>query len=186
MSGVWTRNYTNMLAGALGGGGVEPSTGSANYSNNNLSLHQRDNGYTRYVYSAWTYFQKFPQLQNVGYGNANADQPRLLFGTGTTAPTYDDWKLETPNTNFTLSQNNITVDSYGYNATNHSYYSTRRFVVQYTGSAEITITEFGLFCYSSLMYREVFDTPITLNQYESVVLEFTQEFPLVNYEPYPT
>ena len=202
MSGVWTRNYTNCLAQQLGGANLYPSGSGATYANDNLSIRTYDGNYHA-ISSSVNFPTQFPYLANVAYhapsrrhystGGTNA--PFFCFGTGDTEASYDDYTIESAITNFTLSQGNVQVSKYVYDETSHTYSTTYRFVCQYTGSSEITINEMiigtqmyfaGDYRYDGILYREVFDTPITVNQYESVVIELTQSFPLVNYEPYPT
>ena len=44
MSGVWTRNYSNFLAGYFGGASSAPATNSASYANDNISVKNKNGG----------------------------------------------------------------------------------------------------------------------------------------------
>ena len=189
MSGVWTRNYSNAMANWLGGGRTQPASSSASYNNNNLSVKNFSGNLSAASYIL-VYIDTLPNLYDVAYGHTSIGCG-IEFGTGTTAPTFDDYRVQSPLSSFTVSQKNINVNTLNWDGDTKQYSTTRRFVVQYTGSSEITIREFGIYARSGydgsnvLIYREVFDTPITVNQYESVVIELTQAFPIINYEPYP-
>lgn len=196
MAGVWTRNYTNALANLLGGGLATANSAGGNYATNNISVRNNNGSYVAIGGSINNaYVAVLPYMLNAYYmgggGTISSGYVRLQCGNGTTPASYDDYALESPSSNFTLSQNNIEVSKFVYDAEGHTYSTTRRFVIQYTGSSPYDLSEFGLFMnctYSSgvlcLLYHDVFE-PITLNQYESVVIEMTQTFPLINYEPYP-
>ena len=189
MSGVWTRNYSNAMADWLGGGKTQPASAGASYNNNNLSI-KNFSGNLLFPSSILGYMDNLPNLYEVVYGHTS-NGCGIEFGTGTTAPSFDDYRVQTPLSSFTVSQRNINVNTLNWDSETKQYSTTRRFVVQYTGSSEVTIREFGIYVKSAsdgsnvLIYREVFDTPITVNQYESVVIELTQAFPIINYEPYP-
>lgn len=191
MAGVWTRNYSNMLAYQLSGAGYECDYYNADYATNNLTV-KLTNGSIRKAQGSGgvIYFPK-GSYSSWAYGNnyTSGGQLSMQVGTGDTEPTYEDYVLEVPSSNFTISQNGLLVSKFVWDATAKTFATTVRFVVQYTGSSEITVKEFGIFCAtqwgSALIYREVFDEPITLNQYESIVLDVTQAFPIINYQPYP-
>lgn len=197
MAGVWTRNYSNGLACALGGGNINSVSWNAYYGDQNIAVRSWEGNYHKasgnFPIYCWGGNAGGAIYVQSGTQGSNSTNPYIQFGTGDTAPTYDDYTLEEPVTsNFTISQSNVSVEEHKWDATNHKYYSTRRYVVQYSGASPITIKEIGLFGAISdnydkpcLVYREVLDTPITLNQYESIIIELTQSFPIINYAPYP-
>lgn len=185
MAGVWTRNYTNKLCCLLAGASYDPPTRANFYADGTMGQKDHTGGTGNPNYNS-NFLASFPTMPGVSYGSGSTTNWNIAFGTGTTAPDYDDYCMENFVEGFTVSQSNIFVSQYDYDETSHTYSSTKRYVLQYTGSSELTITEFGLFVAYAMIYHEVFDTPITLNQYESVVIELTQSFPLVNYQPYPT
>ncbi len=198
MAGVWTRNYTNYMASFLGGANLTADGGGATYSSNNLSVRTYDGNY--HAFGSANFPGQFPYMSQITYrvpGRPYYTQPGgaiICFGTGDTAPTYDDYTIESGVSNFTVSQANVLVSKFVYDSEAHTYSTTYRFVCQYTGSSPVTLKEMVLGCqmwfssdyrYDGIFYREVFDEPITVNQYESVVIELTQSFPLINYQPYP-
>lgn len=136
---------------------------------------------------------KYQASPSTTFGNTSYT---ISLGSGNTQPTFDDYALESYLGSFTISQANVIVEKFKYDSVNHKYSSTVRYVLQYTGASEVTVNELGI-CIAGannnstavkpvMIYREVFDTPITLNQYESIIFEISQSFPIINYEPYPS
>ena len=200
MAGVWTRNYSNLLAWQLGSAQNVPNAGNETYSDDNLSFKSCGGNIIKAGGLQNLSPITFPKLDNLqyrvpnnNYTSTNYYAPIICFGTGDTAPSFEDYNIESGVSSFTVSQRNIVVSKLHYDSTAHTYSTTYRFVLQYTGSPEITLKEMviGGTCGVTspsrdvIIYREVFDTPITVNQYESIVVELTQAFPIINYEPYP-
>lgn len=101
-----------------------------------------------------------PLMSNVrtayGYGG-------VVFGTGDTAPTFDDYKLsgDLVTTMSASASVVVTKDDDGY-----TYVAT--YTIANTGSADITIKEVGLILYgransSFLIERTVLDSPLTIS-----------------------
>ncbi len=120
-------------------------------------------------------------IYNNEQGTSNA-ACSILLGTGNTAPTTADYRLEqTANVNY-LS---CAVGAPVYDLSVGTVTRTVTVSVQNTGSENVTIREWGIFgsirtsnYYSSsiataLLYREVLDSPVTLGQYQAATLELT-------------
>ena len=189
MSGVWNRNYSNAMAYWFTRTGTAPTGHAGNYSNDNLSI-KLFNGNLFAVDTFASYTISLPTLSYPAYrvpnqrsSSAGGSGGFICLGTGTTEPTFEDYNIESPISAFTLSQSNIVVDKYVYDSTSHTYKSTIRFVCQYTGSSPVTVSEMVIGSYAgvpsyqqytdAIAYREVFDTPIVVNQYESVIIELS-------------
>lgn len=105
----------------------------------------------------------------------------LMLGTGTTAPTEDDYRLESPITT------NLSCDSVSVSRTS----LTKTYTATFTnsGSSDITVTEVGFIVYilynytntdersdHFLMDRTVLDTPITIPAGESRTVTYELSF----------
>jgi hypothetical protein len=104
-----------------------------------------------------------------------------MLGTGTTAPTADDYRLESPITT------NLSCDSVSVSRT--SLIKTYTATFTNSGSSDITVTEVGFmiyifYNYSSttensdhfLMDRTVLETPITIPAGESRTVTYELSF----------
>ena len=105
----------------------------------------------------------------------------LMLGTGTTAPTADDYHLESPVTT------NLSCDSVSVSRT--SLIKTYTATFANSGSSDITVTEVGFIAYiyyqysntsentgDFLMDRTVLDTPVTIPAGESRTITYTLSF----------
>lgn len=105
----------------------------------------------------------------------------LMLGTGTTAPTADDYRLESPITK------NLSCDSVSVSRTS----ITKTYTATFTnsGSSDITVTEVGFIVYIRyfnsntsensdhfLMDRTVLETPITIPAGESRTVTYELSF----------
>ena len=122
----------------------------------------------------------------------------IQIGTGTGEATKEDYKLFTP----LLSNCKIGAEavlSSNYDATTHSYSRVIKVPINYTGANAVNVSEFGIFApipkrntgitaISStpiLIYHEVFDEPITLEQNDTIEITLTQTIQQPNYSEYP-
>ena len=105
----------------------------------------------------------------------------LMLGTGTTAPTADDYRLESPITT------NLSCDSVSVSRT--SLIKTYTATFTNSGSSDITVTEVGFIAYifyeysnhdeksdQFLMDRTVLETPITIPAGESRTVTYELSF----------
>lgn len=105
---------------------------------------------------------------------------KMLFGTSDTAPTGAEFNLLSENTNFTqLSFTVATTDEDGKTVVTFTK------VAQYTGEETIEIKEAGIFQYLNknsntaywfLMAREVFATPVTVSNGDTITVSISVKF----------
>ena len=121
----------------------------------------------------------------------------VLVGSGSTAATYDDYKLDSMITSgVTLVNNSGTLTQQSvFDGDTHHLRSVRSFTINNSSASNITINEIGLAIaanstgttangYLTLVYREVLDSPVTLAPSESMILQFTRDAEVYNYTPY--
>lgn len=123
-----------------------------------------------------------------GHTPSSSNNTGYYFGIGDTAPTEDDYKLDTYFSNSSILSGNLVFNSQY--ISNNKVYSDIILVVINTSDTTQTIKEIGIFTdvyYSStenasasshtgmLIYREVFSEPIVLNSLEakSIKLSFS-------------
>lgn len=135
-------------------------------------------------------FRKFGNMNYVQY-ITSLSSSRICLGTGTTPVTYEDYTLS----GTVLDNSKLTYVSYkiDYDATNRKVSKTVTYT--YTNETEeaITISEWGLFFnyyevnggfrfvndgYVVLLYREVLETPITIEPGTSATLKFKIDIPI--------
>lgn len=122
----------------------------------------------------------------------------ICLGGGTVAPTYEDYEIGSP------IRNNMTVGTVtslepSYDTVTHSYTYGYKIPITYSGSAPTSINEFGLYApvttsasreYHTatrlLVYHEVFEAGITLQQNDTIEITITQTVTQPNYTPYPS
>lgn len=133
-------------------------------------------------------------VSDESFSGATACYPRtsIQLGSGSTTPSYDDYCLHTP---FTANMSLGTVStSTVYDPDTHIYTRTHKIPILYSGSEPITVTEYGIFttfCRSTsklaktLVYRETLDTPVTLEQNDTIEITFSQSIMQPNYTEYP-
>lgn len=138
-----------------------------------------------YTNSGYNYFQYMWRCARNALSTINPTATMgngyLMLGTGTTAPTADDYHLESPITT------NLSCDSVSVSRTS----LTKTYTATFTnsGSSDITVTEVGfivyiLYLYSNsnkksdnfLMDRTVLDTPITIPAGESRTVTYELSF----------
>lgn len=210
----WTRNYYNILTALLLGDTTETSVNTpvdyqppivvrhatgdykswtGHYSSNYYPLEDPQDSHNREgvvqmlrigqtsmgIYGAYTGTP--PQ-----YREASDASTTLQFGAGDTAESYEDYKLDDPIwTGYTVVSGTGTLTApSAFDDVTHKYSSTRTFTFNNSSDSSITIKELGIFIGSVLLYREVLDSPITIDPAESVTVSFTREATVFNYTPY--
>lgn len=206
----WTRNYYNLLTGFLLGDTTELSSNTPVDYQPPVVIRHQDGTYDNRIYYAsgdiytpemrtrGTYYDRcIANLLNLGkttvsynpYPNTtgwDSYDTTIQFGTGDTAADYEDYQLETPITtglSVVNTSGTLTAPS-AFDDVTHKYSSTRTFTFNNTSASSITIKELGIFLSSVLCYREVLDSPITIEPAESVTVSFTREATVFNYTPY--
>jgi len=116
----------------------------------------------------------------VNSSSTSAEALTVRFGTSNTPPTGEERNLGSPWTNnlkyVKTTRSNLTWNG---NTASRTYTVT----VQSEASGSEVIREFGLFCHGIrtsssngcdiLLYHEILDEPITLNQFETATISFT-------------
>ena len=178
MAGTWTKNWRAFRNIMLMGS-----------HHNGLSTIKNTDGVT----VADRYGDNLSAVSPLGiYSNdlaGNSAGCSIRLGTGTTAPTAADYRLEAyANVNYLSCAMCAPVydDSVG------TVTRTITVSVQNTGSNNVTLREWGIFgvirtqVYAStsiataLLYREVLDSPVTLGQYQAATLELTVSLTLTD------
>lgn len=122
----------------------------------------------------------------------------ICLGSGTNDPTYEDYEIGSP-IRSSMTVGSVTKLNPSYDSVAHSYTYGYKIPIAYSGSETITINEFGLYApvttsasgeYHSatrlLVYHEVFEQGITLQQNDTIEISITQTVTQPNYTPYPS
>ena len=154
---------------------------------NEMNMPGQQTTVTKYNGSAAITIDPMFLLQGLRYvrsgSPSTAGMYGIFFGTGTTLPTREDYTLESPITNGTLSSSCGGVLK-GLDADQARLYATHE--VKNSGSTDVTITEVGVFgCASDtstnvfLLDRTVLDTPITIpaGQSKSITVAVQFDYP---------
>lgn len=212
MAKQWTRNYDNLFVAVLGCYGTEyattetPTHGTPYFRDvTGTYFKPAQNSFSAQNGIA-TSLALYPP---VAYGDAQSSLDQSLqyyhnnkcgikLGTGTSEPTYDDAELHTPLTaNLTLGTVSVSTS---YDEDTHIYTRTYKMPIAYSGADPINVTEFGIYIgvpyrysptassyyhKSVMVYRETLDTPVTLEQNDTIEITFSQSIMQPNYTEYP-
>lgn len=127
---MFTRNYYGILAGKFSGiAGIPIKTAT---------------GYSYYSTAVDTYFDMFYTSVKTPMFRTTGDMNCVLFGTGTTAPTMDDYKMESP------ISSGMTASFLASATTIADGVCTRKYIYTLTNGTtnDITISEIGAFAYA--------------------------------------
>lgn len=216
MAGVWTRNYTNILASFFAGPenlvGGSLNEGTASYGSNNLTVRSKDGRYykiacnphaTGYAGYEWPSYVTANMHFRMNYDNNsnyfyNYDTKIQLGSGANTGDLYETYQLNNPITSGLTMSNQTPPFTVVYDSTNHKYTRSASFGITNTSNSNKNISELAIMVLplstNSNSYGAeqatiiYYDTfeTITLEPYESVVITISQSFPLINYQPYPT
>lgn len=208
---MWLRNYYNLLTAALLGDKNEASgVAPADYTPP-IRVRLADGSYKQAVHepggSDGLYGSRdltplleigkrsFAGLLTSEPTSYNSPGAYLALGTGSTAVTYDDYKLASmANLGSLVAQGGALKTPSTYDSDTHKYKSERSFTITNSSSDPKTVREIGIYVgggYANtsyinlcLVYREVLEEAITLEQGESIVITFTRDGEVYNYTPY--
>ena len=208
---MWTRNFYNILTAATLCDDNEGSTATPSAYNIPIKIRTPQGYYhsIRDVSSA-TSAHSTTQLQALMLNKMSSGRIQLfdyqddnypdeylgiMFGSGSNAPTYDDYAVQTPITPGILRLVNATgtlTKISTYDSGTHKISSKRSYTFNNTGTSNITIREIAIFCkayddsssYKCLICREVLDSDVTLAPAESIVVSFDRDGEILNYTPY--
>lgn len=196
---VWTRNYDNLFSAVFG---TWSNGGNVSYGTYDAPCVRDMNGrWYKIAVNASYHTYNMTALSMVGqryqYNMPSSNASTTLcvrVGTGTGTVSKDDYKLFLPHTAANLTVGTVQT-TWSYDSTNHTYTRTIKIPLAYSGAADLTVTEFGLYGdvmvsdgnYGSwcLMYHEFLDEPVTLHQNDTLELTFSQTVTQPNYTPYP-
>lgn len=118
----------------------------------------------------------------------------IALGTGTGTATYEDYDLFT-RIQSQINIGNVTQIPFSYDDINHKYTYGYKAPFYYSGGLDVDITEMGIYALapyspnprgdSCLIYHEVFENVITLQQNDSIEITLMQSVIQPNYQPYP-
>lgn len=185
---MFTNNFKKLMFSFLFGNKVTNPGDSGPPSNfTSLPTLQNLSNYSRQIYSSsgFNYLQGMWCCARNALSTINRTKTLgngyLMLGTGTTAPTADDYRLESPITT------NLSCDSVSVSRT--SLIKTYTATFTNSGSSDITVTEVGFMIYifynysnttensdHFLMDRTVLDTPITIPAGESRTVTYELSF----------
>lgn len=112
----------------------------------------------------------------------------LRLGRGTAIPAETDYKLGTNISSSNISYLSIFTSNPTWDSGTNTWTRTVTMTAQYIGSGSVTITEWGIFISietsvplsgsspttsKALVYHELLDSPVTLQQYESATFILT-------------
>ena len=198
---IWTRNYDNLYSAAFGYWGSGGSISNPTY--NKPCIKDMKGNYYVINNNSVSHFQGNVMgmtlcTNNYSYitesSSINADEIGVQIGTGVGEVSKDDFCLFLPYNGNNVTVGNISINS-TYDENTHTYTRTVKIPIAYSGSADLTVTEFGLFSRCSIssnsvgrcmIYHEFIDSPVTLHQNDTLELTFSQSIVQPNYTPYPS
>lgn len=116
------------------------------------------------------------------------------LSSNSTPATYEDYTMTSLLSGLTISSTRGIENGNTYDDDTHIFGSSRTFTITNPTSSPVTVSSIGLYIYPytasstnypCLLYREVFDNPIVLNQGESILLTITRQGEVYNFTPYP-
>lgn len=185
---MFTNNFKKLMFSFLFGNNVTgPGTSEPPSSFTSLPTLRNLSNYSRQIYSSSgsSYYRGMWNCVRNALSTINRTgtigNGYLMLGTGTTAPTADDYCLESPITT------NLSCDSVSVSRT--SLIKTYTATFTNSGSSDITVTEVGFWIcifydYSNaderadnfLIDRTVLDTPVTIPAGESRTITYQMSF----------
>lgn len=188
---MFLRNYYNLAAAAfIGCTNVATSAQTGKTpSSENLLIHAIDN---KYYYAGYKNVGPFSTvdvttaLLNTSYSSSSSHG--VKFGSGTTPPTVDDYKLESKITSgLTVNASKFTPPTY--DSGNNKHIRQQSYTIINSGSSSVTISEIGIEAAvlagstsssssskQTLIYRSVFDTPIVIPAGDAATITITLEY----------
>ena len=173
MAGVWTNNWKAVKNYFLLGGLVaDIRSGWSSITKLDGSIVTTGAGYPTILSPVGRYGNVNDAANSYSNGPYNA----IVFGSGSSTPAATDYCL---GAKWTSNISRVSLSqSESYDDATHTKTKTVTCTVQNTGSAAVTIREWGIesAVYGSerfLLYRALLDTPVTLQQYESATFTCT-------------
>lgn len=181
MAGVWNRNLEG-LSRASAIGFLEPGYATVYNTDGNVITSAKPSTSSSSLKRTWS--TPLAMLTFVSGETPSSSGMAIRFGSGTQAPTANDYNLTTP-----VSPNYVSVDNGNYTYANGVAVRTVTVVVQNRNSGSMTIAEWGIFAFLTynntsnsfsgspyvypMIYHATLETPVTLAQYESATFTLT-------------
>lgn len=202
MTGIWTRNYYNLLTSQILCDDTQTSSSQPSsydppvmlrtvagaWYNSPLS-DSAAMGYTKNLLFNGKGEGRYGWAANVIPGGGFG----VGFGSGSTPASYDDYALQSPISSG-ISGGSVTgalTQASAYDSDTHKISSIRSYTFTNSSASNITVRELGLFTRPISMstnivmiYHEVFDEDIVLEPGESIILDIKREAEVFNYIPY--
>lgn len=207
---MWNRNYWNLFSAVFGTFNTSQGT-SSTPTHDQPFVKSMDGAYrkvrvgTNYEIGYTAGALCFPNTVSLLSNNminqfTTSYTPSTMFrlGTGTGELDGEEWDLFSPaTTNFAIGTPSY---SWSYDADSRSYTKIIKAPVAYSGTNPVNVTEFGVFLpvtttasndstraivSACLVYHEVFETPITLEQNDTIEITFAQTIVQPHYADYP-
>ena len=115
------------------------------------------------------------------------------LSSNATPATYEDYTMGSLISSLSIASNAGVANGNTYDEASHVFGSSRTFTITNPTSSPVTVASIGLYVYPwvsstlnypCLIYREVFDEPIVLQQGESILLTISRSGEVFNYTPY--
>lgn len=166
MAGVWTNNWKGIKNAMLTGGDMRSGWSTVkDLTGATLS------GSFSYQHSP---MNAYANMNTASSSGNNYRSNVIVFGTGVGTPNASDYCLAAK---WTANISRVSLSALdSLDDATHTKTKTITCTVQNTGSADVTIREWGIECYANapvLLYRALLDTPVTLQQYESATFTCT-------------
>ena len=190
---MFLRNYYNLLAAnacRLNGTSYStdyPDIFASSFEDGSLSLKRRSGDIDRNTIAAAACrislipFDYIGSYNGGSYYTGSSSSNAIVFGSGDTPVTFDDYKLDTQ---FTYSvmpltsvniKGNVLIPEVTYSSDSGKYTAKARIVLSNPHDIPITVREFGLGVYYYLYYREVLSVPFTIQARDFYTFNYSVE-----------
>ena len=202
MPGVWTRNFFNLLTAAMYCDDTTASSTAPSSYDPPLRARGINGAWKQINLNGSTYQNPAIEaitgkggvaLQTASHIPIAGYNLSIALGSSSAPATYEDYNVGTLITSgFSIA--NAVTQSTAYDSDTHVISSKRAVTITRTAAGSATVGEFGIFApilsaggsdYTpTLVYHEVFETPYTLEQGESLIITLNKGGEVFNYTPY--
>ena len=169
-SGTWTKNLQGLLRVRTYGFAAQGLATVKNTSGSALSTGTGGNSDDLSTTKITALYFRNSSSPSYGY-----DGLAVVFGSGSTEPSTEDVQLQSPLSS--LAYRAVTNGAYKFETGTGVITRDVKVTVQNTSASQVKIAEWGILAYcgsnNTLLYRELLDAPVTLEQFESATLEMT-------------
>jgi hypothetical protein len=188
---MFLRNYYNILAlrAVRNFEGITPTTAFpdvyGSFGAGKLSIKRWNETVENAIYNSYTYAIPYLKPSYLGFNSVSSPtdsgSTAIVFGTGDTPVTMDDYKLDNVITSSiiqraSISAGNLNYTALTYDPTTDTFTLRIRVVITNSSASPVIINEYGLVTYYYLFYREVLATPVVIPAGDSVFFECDIKF----------